>query len=202
MTFKAALAAAAVLVASLPVALAATWEIDPSHSQADFSVKHLMITNVRGSFRGVKGTVDWDGKDPSTVKIDATVDVATVNTGEGKRDEHLKTPDFFDAAKHPTMTFKSKKATAASNGKFKVVGDLTLRGVTKEVTLDVDGPTPEIKDPWGNTKVGATATTKINRQDFGVSWNKALDAGGVVVSDSVTVTIDLELRKRPEEAKK
>lgn len=186
----------------VPAAAAAAWDIDSSHASAGFSVKHLMITNVRGKFGGVKGTAEWDGKDPATLKIDASIDVSTVDTGEPKRDEHLKSPDFFDVAKFPTMTFKSKSAASAGNGHIKVVGDLTIRGKTKEVTLDVEGPTAEIKDPWGNTKIGASATTKVNRQDFGVSWNKSLDAGGVVVGDDVNVIIDLELRKRPEEAKK
>jgi polyisoprenoid-binding protein YceI len=201
-SLKATLAAAAAVALSLPLATAAVWEFDGAHTSAGFSVKHLMITTVRGTFKGVKGAVEWDGKDAATIKIDASIDMTTVDTAEPKRDEHLKSPDFFDAAKFPTMTFKSKSAASAGAGKVKVVGDLTLRGVTKEVTLDVDGPTAEIEDPWGNSKVGATATTKINRQDFGVSWNKALDAGGVVVGDEVSVIIDLQLKKRPEEAKK
>jgi polyisoprenoid-binding protein YceI len=187
-------AMAAVLAAT--AAPAATWDIDASHSSAGFSVRHLMITNVRGAFGGLKGSAEWDGKDPASVKVEATIDMATVDTGDAKRDEHLRAADFFDVAKFPTMTFKSKKAMAAGQGKMKIVGDLTLRGVTKEVTLDVEGPTAAIKDPWGNAKVGATATTKINRQDFGVSWSKTMDGGGLVVGDEVSVTIDLELKER------
>ena len=199
---RTAFVVAVLAVLAVPQVSATMWDIDSSHASASFSVKHLMISTVRGDFGGVKGTIEWDGKDPASLKIDATVDVSTVDTGDPKRDEHLKSPDFFDVAKFSTMTFKSKSATSVGNGKLKVVGDLTLRGKTKEVTLDVDGPTAEVKDPWGNTRVGASATAKINRQDFGVAWNKTLDAGGVVVSDDVNVTIDLEVRKRPEEAKK
>ncbi len=201
-TFRAALIASAIVLVSILPAAAESWDIDSSHSAAQFSVKHLAISNVRGEFHNVKGTVEWDGKSPAGVKIDASIDMTTVDTRDAKRDEHLKGPDFFDAAKFPTMTFKSKKASASGPGKMKIVGDLTLRGVTKEVTLDVDGPTAAIKDPWGNLKVGATATTKINRQDFGVSWSKTLDSGGLVVGNDVDIVLDIEIgRKAPAEKK-
>lgn len=192
----ATLAAVLVLATALP-ASAATWEFDKAHSAAGFAVRHLMISTVRGEFHNLAGAIEWDGKEAASVKIDATVDVATVDTREPKRDAHLKTPDFFDAEKFPTMSFKSKKAESAGTNKMKVTGDLTIRGVTKEVTLDVEF-TPIIKDPWGNEKFGATATTTIDRTQFGVLWNKTLDAGGVVVSNNVTITIDAELAKKKE----
>jgi polyisoprenoid-binding protein YceI len=180
------------------VRAATTWEIDPAHSAAQFSVRHLMVSNVRGEFGKVTGTVEYDPKEPARATITATIDATTINTREPKRDEHLRSPDFFDVAKYPTITFKSKRLEMASPGKLRIIGDLTIRGVTKEVVLDVEGPTPEIKDPWGNTKIGATATTKINRKDFGLKWNKALETGGVVVGDDVTITIDVELTKKGE----
>lgn len=175
---------------------AAVWKIDSAHTTADFSVRHLMISNVKGHFSKVSGNVDYDGKDLKTLKIDAEIDVASVDTGEKGRDEHLKGADFFDAAKFPKMTFKSKKVKSAGKGKFTVTGDLTIKGVTKEVTLDVDGPTEQIKDMQGSTRVGASASTKINRKDFGVSWNKALDNGSSVVGDDVKVSIDVEAVKQ------
>jgi polyisoprenoid-binding protein YceI len=186
------LVAAALVMPTLP---AATYEIDAGHSQASFAVKHLMVTTVRGGFNKVTGKIVWDAKNPSAASAEATIDVTTISTQHADRDNHLKAPDFFDVANHPTMTFKSKKAEAAGPGKLKLTGDLTMRGVTKEVVLDVEGPTPEIRDPWGNTKIGATATTKINRQDFGLKWSKTLETGGLVVSDEVAITIDLELKK-------
>jgi polyisoprenoid-binding protein YceI len=182
---------------SLPVtATPSTWQIDPQHASAQFAVKHLMISTVRGAFHGVTGTINWDDADITKSTIDVTIDTTTVDTREPKRDAHLKSPDFFDVAKFPTMTFKSKKVEPASAGKLKVTGDLTIRGVTKEVVLDVDGPTAAIKDPWGNTRVALNATTAVNRQDFGVKWNANMDGGGVVVGDNVNVTIDAELVKK------
>ena len=172
------------------------WKIDSAHTNADFSVRHLMISNVKGHFSKVSGNVDYDGKDLKSLKIDAAIEVASVDTGEKGRDEHLKGADFFDAAKFPTMTFKSKKVKSAGKGKFTVTGDLTMKGVTKEVTLDVEGPTEQIKDMQGGTRVGASASTKINRKDFGVSWNKALDNGSSVVGDDVKVSIDVEAVKQ------
>lgn len=186
----------------LTPAVAGTWTIDSAHSAAEFAVRHLMISTVRGQFSKVAGTIDYDGKDVASIKVDATIDASTINTREAKRDEHLKSPDFFDAAKFPTITFKSKKATPGAAGSFKLTGDLTIRGITKEVTLDVEGPAPPIKDGWGNIKTGAHATTKINRKDFGVLWNKSLDGGGVVVGDEVTISIDLEAGMKAEEGDK
>ena len=191
------IAAAAAVVFSLPAAAAPSqWAIDPHHSSAQFAVKHLMISTVRGEFHGVNGTVNWDDKDITKSTIDVTIDATSVDTREPDRDKDLKSENFFDVAKYPTMTFKSKKIEQAGAGKLKVTGDLTMHGVTKEVTLDVEGPTPPIKDPWGNTRAALNATTTINRQDFGVKWNKTMDGGGVVVSDNVNVTIDAELVKQ------
>ncbi len=192
--FLGALALAVALPAS-----AATWDIDSTHSSASFSVRHLMISTVRGNFKAPTGTIEWDGKDPASVKIDTAVDVSTINTSEPKRDAHLKSADFFDVEKFPKMTFKSKKATSVGPNKLKVVGDLTMHGVTKEATFDVEF-TPQIKDPWGNDKFGATATATIDRTAYGLTWNKALETGGVMVSTDVSITIDAELSKKPEPA--
>jgi Uncharacterized conserved protein len=192
-TFGAALAA--VLAFSLPAATT-DWQIDPAHTAAGFSVKHLMISTVRGQFKGVSGTVVWDDQDITKSKIDVTIDATTIDTSEPKRDEDLKSDKFFDVAKYPTITFKSKNIERVSSGKLKIVGDLTIHGVTKEVVLDVEGPTGPIKDPWGNTRVAASAATKVNRQDYGVKWNANIDGGGVVVGDDVNITIDIEMVKK------
>lgn len=186
----------AAAIAAPSFAFAASYEVDSSHSSAGFSVKHLMVSNVRGEFGKVTGTVNVDDKDISKSTVEATIDVSTINTREPKRDEHLKSPDFFDVAKYPTITFKSTSVKQAGEGKLEVVGNLTMHGVTKPVTLAVEGPAKESKDPWGNIKTGATATTKLNRKEFGLGWNKALETGGVVVGDEVAVTIDLELNKK------
>jgi polyisoprenoid-binding protein YceI len=188
----AAILAAAAAAAAQPV----TWQIDPVHSTATFAVRHMMVTTVRGTFQKLAGTVQFDGKDVKTIVAQATIDVASIDTREPKRDEHLRSADFFDAATFPTITFASKRVEPKGAGRFALVGDLTIKGVTREVTLDVEGPTPEIKDPGGNIRIGASATTKINRQDFGVSWNRALDAGGVVVGDEVAITLDLSLIRK------
>ncbi len=179
---------------SLP-ALAATsnWQIDPAHSSAQFAVRHLAISTVRGAFSSVKGAVQLDDKDVTKSSVDVTIDVSTVDTREPNRDKDLRSDHFFDVEHFPTMTFKSKKVEQLAPGKLKVTGDLTIRGVTKEVVLDLEGPTAPIKDPWGNQRMAATATTKINRQDFGVKWNAVMDNGGVVVGDDVSITIDVEM---------
>lgn len=191
------IAAAAAAVLSLPaVAAPSQWQIDSQHASAQFAVKHLMISTVRGEFHGVTGTINWDDKDITKSTIDVTIDTTTVDTREPKRDAHLKSPDFFDVAKYPAITFKSKKIEQVATGKLKVTGDLTIHGVTKEVVLDVEGPTAPIKDPWGNTRVALNATASVNRQDFGVKWNANMDGGGVVVSDNVSITIDAELVKQ------
>jgi polyisoprenoid-binding protein YceI len=192
-TISAALAA---VLAVSAAATTTTWQIDPQHTAAGFAVKHLMISTVRGQFKGVTGTVNWEDQDISKSTVDITIDANTVDTSEPKRDADLKSDKFFDVAKYPTITFKSKKIEQVSAGKLKITGDLTIHGVTKEAVLDVEGPTPPIKDPWGNARVAANATTKINRQDFGVKWNANMDGGGVVVGDDVAITIDLEMIKK------
>jgi polyisoprenoid-binding protein YceI len=186
--------AAAQAPAAAPAAGPNTWTLDSAHTSAGFAVKHMMVSTVRGAFGKTEGTITFDGKDVSSIKADVTIDATTISTNNEKRDTHLKSPDFFDVAKFPTITFKSKSATAAGAGKFKLVGDLTMRGVTKEVTLDVEGPSQPLL-AQGRARVGATATTKINRQDYGVSWSRSLDGGGVVVSDEVVITIEMELVK-------
>jgi polyisoprenoid-binding protein YceI len=192
-------AAAAILTAAFAFQASAattTWKIDPAHTAAQFAVKHMMISTVRGEFKGVTGTIVWDDQDVSKSSVDVTIDAKTVNTGEEKRDQDLRSANFFEVDKYPTLTFKSKKVESAGAGKLKVTGDLTMHGVTKEVVLEVEGPSAAVKDPWGNTRSAAGATTKLNRQDFGVKWNANLDGGGVVVSDTVTITIDLEMTKQ------
>ena len=174
---------------------AADYKIDSAHSAAEFKVKHLMVSNVRGTFSKVNGMLEFDAKNLATAKVDATIDVATVDTREPDRDKHLKSPDFFDAEKFPQMTFKSRKWAAAGKD-YKVTGDLTIRGVTKEVTLNVTEVTPESKGMMGETRVGAQITGRINRKDFGVSWNKTLDAGGLAVSDDVDLTLDISAIKK------
>lgn len=190
---------AALIVFTLgTMALGATsvWEIDTSHSSAQFAVRHLMVSTVRGDFGKTTGTLTLDEQDPTKSTIEATIDVSSINTRNQKRDDHLKSPDFFDATTYPTMTFKSKKVEAAGEGKFKVTGDLTLRGVTKEIVLNVEGTTKPTKDPMGKMRLGGGATAKINRKDFGLAYNKALETGGVLIGEEVDITIDVELTQK------
>ena len=168
-----------------------TWDLDPTHSTATFSVKHMMVTNVRGEFGKLTGTVVYDPENIPASTVEAAVDPATVDTREPKRDGHLKSPDFFDVAKFPTLTFKSKTVA-----KGKLTGDLTIHGVTKEVTFDVIGPTPPVKGMDGKMRSGAQAMGRISRKDFGLNWNKALEAGGVLVGDEVSILLDIELKQR------
>jgi len=172
------------------------WLIDASHSNAGFSVKHMMITNVRGEFTKLEGKVSWDPKQPEATQVEAVIDVASISTREEKRDGHLKSPDFLDAEKFPKITFKSKAVKAKSSDELAVTGDLTIHGVTKEVVLEVEGPSAASTDPFGNVRVGATATTKIKRDDFGLVWNAALETGGVLVGNDVKITIDISLIKQ------
>ncbi len=193
-----ALATSLAAFLSVPAPAATSkWQIDPAHSAAQFSVRHLAISTVRGAFSSVKGTVNFDDKDVTKSSVDVTIDVSTVDTREPNRDKDLKSDRFFDVANYPTMTFRSKKVEQAGAGKLKVTGDLTIRGVTKEVVLDVDGPTAPVKDPWGNQRAAVSATTKVNRQDYGVKWNATMDNGGVVVGDEVSITIDVEMVQQP-----
>ena len=184
----------AALLAPLHV-FAAVYNIDPAHSTIGFKVKHLMITNVKGLFEKFRGTVNIDEKDIAKSKVDVTIEMASINTNITKRDDHLRSPDFFDVAKFPTMTFVSTKVEKTGSDKLKVTGNLTIKGVTKQVILNVEGPTEEIKSPQGDVKRGASATAAINRQDFGVSWSKKLDGGGLVVADDVYISIDTELSR-------
>jgi polyisoprenoid-binding protein YceI len=184
-------------VLSLPAGAATSeWKIDPQHSSAQFSVRHMAISTVRGAFSKVNGSILLDDADIIKSTVDVTIDVSTVDTGEPDRDKDLRSDKFFDVAHFPTMTFKSKKVEQVAPGKLKVTGDLTIRGTTKEVVLDVEGPTPPVKDPWGKMRAAVTAASKINRQDFGVKWNATLDNGGVVVGDDVNITIDVEMIKQ------
>ena len=191
------LAMIGMLALAAPALAETVWDIDPAHTSVQFSIRHMMISNVRGEFTKVTGTVRGDQADPSRAQVEATIDTSSIDTREAKRDEHLKSPDFFDVAKYPTMTFKSKNIEKAGDHRYKVTGDLTLHGVTREVVLDVDGPSAPMTDPRGNLRAGAEATAKINRQDFGIKWSKALDGGGVMVGDEVAITIDVEGVKEP-----
>jgi polyisoprenoid-binding protein YceI len=192
-----ALAAGLAAALSLPSAAATSdWQIDPHHSSAQFAVRHMAISTVRGAFSTVNGVIILDDKDITKSTVDVVIDVTTVDTRDPGRDSDLRSDKFFDVAHFPTMTFKSKKVEQLAPGKLKVTGDLTIRGTTKEVVLDVDGPTAPIKDSWGKQRAAASATAKVNRQDFGVKWNATLDNGGVVVSDEVSITIDVEMVKK------
>jgi polyisoprenoid-binding protein YceI len=188
---------AAAIVAAPSLALAAGWEVDPGHSSINFSIKHMAVSTVHGSFDTIKtGTASWSKPDFSDAQIEVVVDATSIDTHDAKRDGHLKSPDFFDVAKFPTLSFKSKKVTkGTAAGHVNVLGDLTLHGVTKEVTFDVAGPSAEIT-AMGATKSGADATATINRKDFGLVWNKALGAGNLAVGNDVKIEIALELNKK------
>lgn len=172
-----------------------TWNIDPVHSIAEFRVKHLMISNVRGQFTGVTGTLTYDESNLANSQVKASIDVATIDTRDPQRDTHLKSPDFFDVEKFPTMTFESSRITRRSDGEVVVAGPLTLHGVTKEVEFVVEGPTPPVKDPWGNTRIGVSAKTSIPRAEYGLTFNAALETGGVMVGEQVSITLELEFVK-------
>lgn len=187
MTILVALAALAVP----SFAPAATWQLDPAHSTIQFSIRHMMISNVTGTFKTFSATATGDPLKPTEASVKATIDATSIDTGNEKRDGHLKNPDFLDTEKFPTITFESTKVEKASDTSLKVTGNLTLHGVTKPVVLDVEGPVT-VKGPDGNLKAGIHATTKINRQDFGITWSKALDGGGVMVGDEISITIDAE----------
>jgi polyisoprenoid-binding protein YceI len=171
---------------------ATTWTVDPVHSIAEFRVRHLMISNVRGQFTGVTGKLTYDPSDLNQSHVEATIDVSTIDTRDPQRDTHLKSPDFFDAEKFPTLTFRSSRVSRRGDGTVLVAGPLTIHGVTKEVEFAVEGPTPPVKDPWGNTRVGVQASTKINRADFGLTFNAAMETGGVMVGEEVTISLELE----------
>lgn len=171
------------------------WNIDTAHSHAQFKVKHMMISNVKGEFTAVTGSLQYDSENVANSSVQATIDATTINTREPQRDTHLKSADFFDVEKFPTLTFKSTRVSKKGDGELSVAGDLTIHGVTRTVTFDVEDFTAPMKDPWGNTRMGLSATTKINRKDFGLTWNSLLETGGMVVGEDVTITLDVEFVK-------
>jgi len=177
-----------------------TYQIDPAHTSAQFSVRHMMITNVRGGFSRVAGTVVYDPDNPSESSVEATIDTSSIKTMDEQRDAHLKSADFLDTDKYPTITFKSKKIEPAGENEWRVTGDLTVHGATKPVVLKVEGPTAEVKDPFGNTRVGASATTKFKRSDFGLTWNAVLETGGIAVGDELKIELEVSAIKAAEKA--
>lgn len=185
-------ATAIAIAAMLPMlAYADTWQIDPAHTNVEFTVRHMMISNVKGQFQKTSGTITANGNDPASAKIDVTIDASSIDTRVERRDAHLKSADFLDVARFPTITFKSTRVEPLGPDKWKVTGDLTIHGVTRPVALDVESSGPPI-EVMGHTRVGASATTKIKRSDFGLTWNKALESGGVLVGDEVAISIDVE----------
>jgi polyisoprenoid-binding protein YceI len=178
-----------------PTATTTTWNIDPVHSVAEFKVKHMMISNVKGQFAQVSGVLVLDEKDLTHSRVEASIDGASINTRDSQRDTHLKSADFLHVEKFPTLSFKSARINHAADADLAVTGDLTIRGVTRPVTFTVEGPTPPAKDPWGNTRLGLSASTTINRKDFGLTWNTALETGGILVGDEVTITLDVQFVK-------
>jgi polyisoprenoid-binding protein YceI len=181
--------------AVLPQTSTTTWNIDPAHSVAEFEVKHMMIANVKGQFSKVSGVLVRDESNPANDRVEATIEAASIHTRDEQRDAHLKSADFFHVEKFPTLHFKSTGIKVVGEGELSVEGDLTIRGVTRKVRFAVEGPTLPTKDPWGNTRVAISASTKINRKDFGLTWNAALETGGILVGDDVTITLDAEFVK-------
>lgn len=178
-----------------PQTATTTWNIDPAHTVAEFKVKHMMIANVKGQFSTVSGVLIRDESDPTNDRVEATIEAASIVTHNEQRDGHLKSADFFHVEKFPTLHFKSTGIIIVGDGHLAVEGDLTIRGGTRKVRFAVEGPTPPAKDPWGNTRIGVSASTKINRKDFGLTWNAALDTGGILVGDDITITLDAQFVK-------
>ena len=172
-----------------------TWNIDPAHSAAEFKVKHMMISNVKGHFSKVSGTLTLDESNLHKSHIDASIDAASIETRDAQRDAHLRSADFLDVEKFPTLSFKSENISIVRDGELAVEGNLTIHGVTRKVVFAVEGPTPPTKDPWGNTRVGVSGTTKINRKDYGLTWNAALETGGILVGEDITITLEVEFVK-------
>jgi polyisoprenoid-binding protein YceI len=172
-----------------------TWNVDSTHSVVEFKIKHMMISNLKGNFTSVTGTLSLDENDLTQSSVEAAIEIASIHTRDEGRDAHLKGADFFDAEQFPTMQLKSTHIALKSDGKVVVTGDLMIKGVTHSVQFAVEGPSPATKDPWGNTRIGLSATTKINRKDFGLTWNAALEAGGLMVGEDVSITLDLEFLK-------
>jgi polyisoprenoid-binding protein YceI len=174
---------------------ATTWNIDPVHTVAEFKVKHMMISNVKGQFTSVTGVINLDEADVTQSGIEASIEAASLNTRDVQRDQHLQSADFLDVEKFPALSFKSTRVNRTRDGELSVRGDLTIHGVTREVVFAVEGPTPPAKDPWGNVRMGLSATTKISRKDYGLIWNAALEPGGLLVGDEVTITLDVQFVK-------
>lgn len=169
-----------------------TWTIDPAHSVAEFKVRHMMISYVKGQFTAVTGSVSLDDTDVTKSSVEATIGIDSLSTGEPERNTHLKSAEFFDGSKYPTMTFRSTEVARRRDGELAVAGDLTIHGVTLPVVFAVEGPTPPAKDPWGNMRVGVSASTTIRRRDFGLTWNAALETGGFLIGDDVQISLDVE----------
>jgi len=180
---------------TLPQTVTSTWNIDPVHTVAEFKVRHMMISNVKGQFTSISGKLTLDETDITKSRMEASVDANSINTREPQRDTHLKSADFFDVEKFPTLSFRSTRITRRADDELSVEGDLTMRGVTRKTTFSVEGPTAAAQDPWGNTRIGLSATTKVDRKDFGLVWNAALETGGILVGDDVTITLDVEFVK-------
>lgn len=178
-----------------PQTAVSTWNIDPAHSVAEFKVKHMMISNVKGQFSKLSGSLSLNEGDIADSKVEATIDAASISTGEADRDAHLKSADFFDVQQFPALSFKSGRVVRKGEDELSVEGELTIHGVTRKVTFAVEGPTAPGKDPWGNTRIGISATTKINRKDYGLTWNAALETGGILVGEEVTITLDVQFIK-------
>jgi polyisoprenoid-binding protein YceI len=178
-----------------PQTSTSTWNIDPVHSVAEFKVKHMMISNVKGQFPKVTGTLTLDESDLANSHVEASIEASSIETRDPQRNAHLKSADFFDVEKFPTLSFQSTGISLIREGELAVEGDLTIHGTTRKVRFAVEGPTPPTKDPWGNTRIGVSATTKINRKDFGLTWNAALETGGILVGDEVTITLEVEFLK-------
>jgi len=178
-----------------PQTATTTWNLDPVHCVAEFKVKHMMISNVKGQFTTLTGVLSLDETNHTNSRVEASVEAASINTRDAQRDTHLKSRDFFDAEKFPTLTFKSTRIARSGSGELAVTGDLTIRDVTRSVVFTVEGPTPPTKDPWGNTRLGLSATTKINRKDFGLTRNATLETGSILVGDEVTITLDVQFRE-------
>jgi len=181
--------------ANAPQPTTTTWNIDPVHTTAEFKVRHMMITNVKGHFKPVTGVITVDETDISKSHVEASIEAASIDTREPDRDTHLRSADFLDVEKFPTLTFTSTRVTPNGKADLEVEGDLTIHGVTRKVTFAVEGPSEPGKDPWGNTRIGLSATTKFNRKDFGLTWNAALETGGILVGDEVTITLDVQAVK-------
>jgi len=173
-----------------------SWEIDPVHSTAQFKVRHMMISNVKGEFTAIRGSVQIDSADVTRSSAEGSIDAASINTRDAQRDGHLRSPDFLDAEKYPTLAFRSTRISRGSDGTLEASGELTIHGITRPIVFAVEGPTPETRDPWGNTRIGLAAEATIDRKDFGLTWNSALETGGVLVGDKVAITVDLELVKK------